>query len=85
MIEPTETESKETLDAFAGTMLQIAREAEADPDKVKHAPFQTPVGRLDEALANRRPDVRFGSTPRTGGIPNSPSTPGGAAGAVVRG
>ncbi|MCL4368047.1 MAG: aminomethyl-transferring glycine dehydrogenase subunit GcvPB [Actinobacteria bacterium] len=59
MIEPTETESRETLDAFAAAMAQIAREAEGEPEKVKGAPYDTPVGRLDEALAARKPDLRF--------------------------
>ena len=59
MIEPTETESIETLDYFVEAMLEIAREAEADPDKVKTAPHTTPVGRLDEATAARRPNLRW--------------------------
>ncbi|MCC6780728.1 MAG: aminomethyl-transferring glycine dehydrogenase subunit GcvPB [Hyphomicrobiales bacterium] len=53
MIEPTETESKPTLDAFAGAMLAIAAEAERDPDLVKSAPHDTPVRRLDEVRAAR--------------------------------
>ncbi len=59
MIEPTETESRETLDAFAEAMIQIAREAEEEPEKVKGAPYRTVVGRLDEAQAARRPDLAF--------------------------
>jgi glycine dehydrogenase subunit 2 len=51
MIEPTETESKETLDAFAACMNQIALEAEADPARLQNAPLNAPVGRLDEAKA----------------------------------
>jgi glycine dehydrogenase subunit 2 len=51
MIEPTETESKETLDAFADTMLQIAEEARSDPELLKTAPHNTPYGRLDEVKA----------------------------------
>jgi glycine dehydrogenase subunit 2 len=51
MIEPTETENKETLDAFADAMLQIAREARDDPDLLHDAPHTTPVGRLDEVRA----------------------------------
>ncbi|HET6379690.1 MAG TPA: aminomethyl-transferring glycine dehydrogenase subunit GcvPB [candidate division Zixibacteria bacterium] len=58
MIEPTETESLETLDRFADVMLDIARRAESDPDSLKRAPITTPVGRLDEATAARRPDLR---------------------------
>jgi len=59
MIEPTETESRETLDAFADAMLTIAGEATRDPQKIKSAPRTTPVSRLDEALAARNPDVRY--------------------------
>jgi glycine dehydrogenase subunit 2 len=55
MIEPTETESKETLDAFVDTLIQIAREAEENPDLVRNAPYTTTVKRLDEALAARKP------------------------------
>ena len=53
MVEPTETETKETLDAFAEAMLQVAREAEEDPDLLHEAPVTTPVRRLDEAKAAR--------------------------------
>ncbi len=59
MIEPTETESVETLDYFVNAMLEIAREADADPAKVKGAPYTTPVGRLDEAGAARNLNVRW--------------------------
>ena len=59
MIEPTETESLEELDRFADAMLAIAKEAEVDPDLVKGAPYTTPVRRLDEAGAARRPDLRY--------------------------
>jgi glycine dehydrogenase subunit 2 len=55
MIEPTETESKETLDYFVDVMLQIAVEAKENPDLLKNAPTKTPVRRLDEATANRKP------------------------------
>jgi glycine dehydrogenase subunit 2 len=51
MIEPTETETKETLDAFADAMLQIAEEAKTDPDVLHEAPHNTPIGRLDEVQA----------------------------------
>jgi glycine dehydrogenase subunit 2 len=63
MIEPTETESLETLDRFAEVMLEIASRAASDPGSLKRAPETTPVGRLDEAGAARRPDLRhsFGS------------------------
>jgi glycine dehydrogenase subunit 2 len=53
MIEPTESESKPTLDAFAAAMLEIAAEAKRDPALVKGAPHATPVGRLDEVKAAR--------------------------------
>jgi glycine dehydrogenase subunit 2 len=59
MIEPTETESVETLDRFVDVMRDIARRAESEPDQLKRAPLTTPVGRLDEATAARRPDLRF--------------------------
>ena len=51
MIEPTETESKETLDAFAKALIKIAEEAHANPELLKSAPHETPVGRLDEVKA----------------------------------
>ncbi len=51
MIEPTETETKATLDAFCDAMLQIAQEAQTDPDMLRHAPHTLEVGRLDEANA----------------------------------
>jgi glycine dehydrogenase subunit 2 len=51
MIEPTETESKEVLDAFADAMLQIAEEARTNPDVLHEAPHSTPVGRMDEVQA----------------------------------
>jgi glycine dehydrogenase subunit 2 len=55
MIEPTETESKETLDRFVAVMRQIAREAAENPDMLRTAPHSTPVRRLDEVTANRHP------------------------------
>jgi glycine dehydrogenase subunit 2 len=58
MIEPTETESLETLDRFVEIMLAIADAAVTSPDELKQAPRTTPVGRLDEAAAARRPDLR---------------------------
>ena len=57
MIEPTETESKETLDTFCDAMIAIAKEAKENPQRVKDAPLSTPVSRLDEVLAARKPDV----------------------------
>jgi glycine dehydrogenase subunit 2 len=55
MIEPTETESKQTLDAFADAMLQIAQEAKTQPELLHSAPHVTPVSRLDEVRAAREP------------------------------
>jgi glycine dehydrogenase subunit 2 len=60
MIEPTETEAKETLDAFAEALRRIARESAEDPDVIRGAPHGRPVGRLDEVRAARQPVVRFG-------------------------
>ncbi|MCK4818759.1 aminomethyl-transferring glycine dehydrogenase subunit GcvPB, partial [bacterium] len=59
MIEPTETESKETLDAFADAMISISKEVEEKPDTILQAPINTPVSRLDEGLAARNLDVRY--------------------------
>ena len=59
MIEPTETETPETLDAFVEAMVAIAREAKETPDLVKNAPHSTPVRRLDEARAARKPILRW--------------------------
>jgi len=64
MIEPNETESKETLDAFCETMITIAREAKENPDLVKSAPLTTPVRRLDDVKAAREPDVCWGKAQR---------------------
>ena len=58
LVEPTETETKETLDAFAGAVAEILREGEEDPEIARNAPYTTPVRRLDEASANRHPVVR---------------------------
>jgi glycine dehydrogenase subunit 2 len=59
MIEPTETETPETLDDFIDAMLAIAAEAKEDPELVKNAPYSTPVRRLDEAKAARKPVLRW--------------------------
>ncbi|WP_396426683.1 aminomethyl-transferring glycine dehydrogenase subunit GcvPB [Lederbergia sp. NSJ-179] len=59
MLEPTETESKETLDAFIDVMIQIAKEAEENPEIVQEAPHTTIVKRLDETQAARKPVLRY--------------------------
>ena len=59
MVEPTETETRETLDAFAEAIEAILTEAEEDPGIAQKAPYTTPVRRLDEVAANRNPVVRF--------------------------
>jgi glycine dehydrogenase subunit 2 len=58
MVEPTETETKETLDAFAAAVAAILAEAREDPEVAAGAPYDTPVRRLDEATAAKRPVVR---------------------------
>jgi glycine cleavage system P protein (glycine dehydrogenase) subunit 2 len=60
MIEPTETEAKETLDAFCDALLAIAREAAESPELLRKAPHGRPVGRLDEVKAAKRVVVRYG-------------------------
>ncbi len=59
LIEPTETESVETLDSFIAAMREIAREVEEKPEEIKSAPHHTPVRRLDEASAARKPNLRW--------------------------
>ncbi len=59
LIEPTETESLETLDGFIAALLEIAREADDDPELVTSAPHDAPVRRLDEAAAARQPNLRW--------------------------
>ena len=59
MIEPTENESKETLDGFIDVMRQIAEEALTNPDEVKSAPHLTPIGRVDDVLAAKHPIVTY--------------------------
>ena len=59
MIEPTETESKETLDGFIDTMIQIAKEVEENPEIVQEAPHTTVISRMDETLAARHPILRY--------------------------
>ena len=71
MVEPTETETLETLDHFVGVMREIAETAQTDPDAIRRAPATTPVGRLDEAAAARRPDLRY----RFGDEADAPAAP----------
>ena len=59
MIEPTESEPKEELDAFCEAMIAIARESQERPELVRSAPHTTPVRRLDEARAARQPVLRW--------------------------
>jgi glycine dehydrogenase subunit 2 len=59
MIEPTETESKETLDAFIDALIEAARLAQTNPEVVRSAPVTTPVKRLDETRAAREPNLRW--------------------------
>ena len=59
MIEPTETESRESVDYLADAFIQIAKEVESDPEKVRKAPHTTPVGRLDEVKAAKDLDIAF--------------------------
>jgi len=59
MIEPTETESRETLDEFIEALMSIADEAKAKPDVLKEAPHNTPVRRIDEVLAARKPVLKW--------------------------
>ncbi|MFI5305528.1 MAG: aminomethyl-transferring glycine dehydrogenase subunit GcvPB, partial [Nitrospiria bacterium] len=59
MVEPTETESKETLEAFCDAMISISKEIESDPNLLLNAPFTTPVGRLNETEAVKKLNVRW--------------------------
>jgi glycine dehydrogenase subunit 2 len=75
MIEPTETETKPTLDAFVDAMMAIAKEARSDPAQVKAAPHRTPVRRLDEVKAARElvlSDRTAPSRPAAGTLPGAP-------------
>ena len=63
MIEPTESETRQTLDSFIQALKHIDAEITEDPDMVRQAPHSTPVARLDEALAARQPDLRWKPKP----------------------
>ena len=77
MVEPTETETKESLDAFADAIEEILAEAETDPEIAKNAPYSTPVRRLDEVRATRQPVVRqaFGAGGGDGARPGAGPAP----------
>jgi glycine dehydrogenase subunit 2 len=66
MIEPTETETPQTLDCFVGALEEIVREAHEDPQRVKTAPHTTGLKRLDEARAARKPQLRWVPERETG-------------------
>lgn len=59
MIEPTETEGKDTIDGFISIMREIAREAKEDPEVVKSAPHNAPIGRVDDVQAAKHPVLKF--------------------------
>ena len=71
LIEPTETESKQTLDAFVDTMATIQAEAESDPAILKGAPYSLPVRRLDDVKAARELDLTYWSREDTASSPNA--------------
>ena len=82
MIEPTETEPKERLDHFADVVRSILAEAAEDPEIARNAPYTTPVRRLDEAGAAKRPVVRQGAGENRGDPAQAADNPAGATGAV---
>ena len=59
MIEPTESETKATLDRFIDAMIEIDRLTYTDPEAVRKSPIKTPIGRLDETMANRKLNLRW--------------------------
>src|SRR5947207_14886242 len=73
MIEPTETETKETLDAFCDALLAIAREAAESPELLKEAPHDRPVKRLDEVRAAKRAIVKYEFEDHP--VPETPAAP----------
>jgi glycine dehydrogenase subunit 2 len=64
LVEPTETEAKETLDRFAEVMATIRQEAEADPEIPRHAPYTLPVKRLDDVRAAKELDLTWDGQPK---------------------
>ncbi len=81
MIEPTETETKETLEEFAASMRAILEEAAEDPEIARGAPYSTPVRRLDESGAARHPVVR--QRPRGEEPPGDPEHAGQVTGGAI--
>ena len=75
MVEPTETESLETLDEFVKVLKEINREVLEDPDKVLNAPHTTPVGRMDEVRAARQPNLRYVKPSSSVGAQHAPEQP----------
>ena len=75
MVEPTETETKETLDRFASVMREILAEAASDPSIAQNAPYSAPVRRLDEGAAARRPVVRQPRPAASDDPPGDPDSP----------
>jgi glycine dehydrogenase subunit 2 len=71
LIEPTESESKETLDAFVAAMAEILQLAERAPDQLKAAPLKMPVRRLDEVRAARQLDLRYRAAPQASTVPQA--------------
>jgi glycine dehydrogenase subunit 2 len=82
MIEPTETETKERLDDFADAVRAILAEAAEDPEIARNAPYTTPVRRLDEAGAAKRPVVRQGMGANPGDPERAKDRPASATGAL---
>ena len=58
MIEPTETESKETMDSFIQALIELKEKAYSDPDYLRNAPYTTPITRVDDVLAARHPILK---------------------------
>jgi glycine dehydrogenase subunit 2 len=73
LIEPTETESKETLDAFVAAMTRILAEAHSEPERLQRAPYTLPVRRLDDVRAAREPDLAWRAAPVAQAEPLSPA------------
>ena len=74
MIEPTETESKQTLDAFVAALEEIVEQAKSDPEALHNEPTKLPVGRLDEVAAARKPVLRWESSSAPAGTASQTSS-----------